>query len=107
MKANVIDLSCAKCGSNRLRFPASDKEPVTCEDCGAAGKSLGDVKAIMASGKGTKSTKLAAQRDRHFTEVEASQASIRESIVETDRLVGEADKMLRRHRKEAEDEASE
>ena len=105
MKGKLIDLSCVKCGSNRLRFPAADEDPVTCEDCGAEGKSLGEVKALMAGSKGAKPTKLAAQRLRQFTEVEASQEGIRASITETDRLVSEADKMLRRHRKEAEDEA--
>lgn len=107
MKGKVIDLSCGKCGSNRLRFPAADLDLVTCEDCGASGKSLGDVKAMMGSSNEAKPTKLDAQRDRHFTEVEESQAGIRESIVETERLVDEAEEMVRRHRKEAEDQAKE
>lgn len=44
--------------------------------------------------------------DRHAQqarEVEDSQAVLRNSIRETERLVGESDKMLRRHRKERED----
>ena len=35
---------------------------------------------------------------------EASQDGLRKSIAETERLVGESDKMLRRHRKECEED---
>jgi hypothetical protein len=45
----------------------------------------------------------AKRRDRHADEVEASQAKLRASITETERLVGESDFMLRRHRKECSD----
>ena len=45
----------------------------------------------------------AEQRERHAREVEASQKALRASISETERLVGESDKMLRRHRGERED----
>jgi hypothetical protein len=45
----------------------------------------------------------AKRRDRQAAEVEASQARLRQSIAETERLVGESDKMLRRHRKENDD----
>ena len=41
--------------------------------------------------------------ERHAREVKASQKALRESISETERLVGESDKMLRRHRQERED----
>ena len=44
------------------------------------------------------------RRDLHAEEVEASQAELRKSIAETERLVGESDKMLRRHRKECDDD---
>ena len=44
------------------------------------------------------------RRERHAVEIEASQKALRESISETERLVSESDKMLRRHRKEQEDE---
>lgn len=44
----------------------------------------------------------AARRDRHSEEVEASQAALRKSIDETERLVEESDAMLRRHRRENE-----
>lgn len=45
----------------------------------------------------------AKRRDRHVAEVEASQAKLRSSIAETERLVGESDEMLRRHHKENDD----
>ena len=44
----------------------------------------------------------AERRERHAREVEASQKALRESISETERLVGESDSMLRRHRQEHE-----
>lgn len=45
-------------------------------------------------------TNRAEQRERHDLEIEASQKTLRESIAETERLVGESDEMLRRHRGE-------
>lgn len=48
----------------------------------------------------------AQRRRQHATEIEASQASLRKSIQETERLVGESDKMLRRHRQECDDDAA-
>jgi hypothetical protein len=42
-------------------------------------------------------------RDRHAREIEASQKSLRDSISETERLVGQSEKILRRHRQERED----
>jgi hypothetical protein len=44
----------------------------------------------------------AERRERHSAEVEASQAALRDSINETERLVKESDEMLRRHREEHE-----
>ena len=44
----------------------------------------------------------AERRDRHAAEVEASQVELRNSISETERLVDESDRMLRRHRTECE-----
>lgn len=41
---------------------------------------------------------------RHDREVEESQAALRKSISETERLVGESEEMLRRHRKERDDD---
>lgn len=46
----------------------------------------------------------AERRERHAREVEASQKALRESISETGRLVGESEKMLRRHRNEREED---
>jgi len=44
------------------------------------------------------------RREQQAQEVEASQVELRKSIAETDRLVGESDKMLKRHRQECEDD---
>lgn len=44
----------------------------------------------------------AERRDRQAAEIEASQTKLRASIAETERLVGESDDMLRRHRTECE-----
>jgi hypothetical protein len=44
------------------------------------------------------------RRERQAREVEASQKALRESISQTERLVGESEKMLRRHRQEREDD---
>lgn len=48
--------------------------------------------------------KRAERREQQSREVEASQVALRESIAETDRLVGESEEMLRRHRQEWEDD---
>ena len=48
--------------------------------------------------------KRAQRREQQTREVEASQKAMRDSIAETDRLVGESDAMLRRHRQEREDD---
>ncbi len=49
-------------------------------------------------------TGRARRRDRQAREVEASQVALRESIATTEKLVDELDTMLRRHRKECDDE---
>lgn len=41
--------------------------------------------------------------ERHAREVEENQRALRDSISETERLVGESEKMLRRHRQEREE----
>ena len=46
----------------------------------------------------------ADRRTQQADEVKASQDLLRESISETERLVEESDKMLRRHRQECEDD---
>ncbi len=52
----------------------------------------------------TDKKKRAERREQQSREVEASQVALRESIAETERLVGESDEMLRRHRQECEDD---
>ena len=52
----------------------------------------------------TDKKKRAERREQQSREVEASQQALRESIAETERLVGESEKMLRRHRQECEDD---
>ena len=46
----------------------------------------------------------ADRRAQQAREIEESQAALRSSIAETERLVDESDKMLRRHRKECEED---
>lgn len=48
--------------------------------------------------------KRAERRAQQTAEVEASQADLRKSIAETDRLVDQSEQMLRRHRKEREED---
>lgn len=52
----------------------------------------------------TDKEKRAELREQQSREVEASQKAMRESIAETDRLVGESEAMLQRHRQEREDD---
>ena len=49
-------------------------------------------------------TKRSDRRVQQDREVEESQAGLRKSISETERLVGESEKMLRRHKQEREDD---
>jgi hypothetical protein len=100
-------LACPECGSNRLHFPVNDDEQVTCDDCRAVAGTLHDAKEIIAGSRGewSISGRLreetgAEQRSRQAAEVETSQAGLRRSIAETDRLVIESDEMLRRHQQE-------
>jgi hypothetical protein len=48
--------------------------------------------------------KRAERRKQQSAEIEASQERLRENIAETARLVEESDDMLRRHRKECEED---
>jgi hypothetical protein len=48
--------------------------------------------------------KRADRRDQQSREIEANQEALRRSIAETDRLVGESEAMLRRHRQEREED---
>jgi hypothetical protein len=45
----------------------------------------------------------AERRDRQAAEIEESQNKLRASIAVTERLVGESDEMLRRHRQECDE----
>ncbi|HEY0011382.1 MAG TPA: hypothetical protein VGB79_00855 [Allosphingosinicella sp.] len=45
-----------------------------------------------------------ARQDRHASEVEDSQRALRESIDATQRLLDASDAMLKRHRRECDDE---
>lgn len=51
--------------------------------------------------------KRAKRSEQQSREVEASQEALRRSIAETDRLVGESEQMLRRHRQEREEDDDE
>lgn len=44
--------------------------------------------------------KRAERREQQSREIEANQKELRDSIAETQRLVGESEAMLRRHREE-------
>lgn len=44
--------------------------------------------------------KRAERREQQSQEIEANQKALRDSIAETQRLVGESEAMLRRHREE-------
>jgi len=44
--------------------------------------------------------KRAERREQQSREIEANQKALRDSIAETQRLVGESEAMLRRHREE-------
>jgi hypothetical protein len=48
--------------------------------------------------------KRAERREQQSREIEASQKALRVSIAETERLVGESEAMLRRHRRESADD---
>jgi hypothetical protein len=48
--------------------------------------------------------KRAERRKRQAAEIEASQAGLRKNIAETERLVNESEEMLRRHRRECEED---
>ena len=44
------------------------------------------------------------RREQHTREVEASQDALRKSIAETERLVDQSDAMLKRHRRECQED---
>ncbi len=57
----------------------------------------------MSDGKSDRRSARAAQQSR---EIEENQEALRRSIAETERLVSESEDMLRRHRREREDDES-
>jgi hypothetical protein len=104
---NEIDVARCPCGSNCFISRTSDKEEVVCEDCGSPLHSLGTTKragrwlyAAIISAKVAFAPRAPDCRNR------ASDAGLRHSIAETDRLVLESDKMLRRHHKECDDDVA-
>lgn len=109
MPGTGIALSCPNCGGNRFGFPRTDEEQVTCEECGSEVQSLGSVKALVggthrAPRPPSAADRIAHRQNRHASEIEVSQAALRASVAETDRLISESDKMLRRHRREIEED---
>lgn len=56
------------------------------------------------AGFGAKRGSRGERRERHAAEVEASQSALRESVAVTEKLVEDSDRMLRRHRKECDEE---
>jgi hypothetical protein len=52
----------------------------------------------------TDKKKRAERREQQAREIEANQKALRASIAESERLVKESDKMLRRHRREREED---
>ena len=48
-----------------------------------------------------------ARQDRHANEVEESQRALRRSIDDTQKLLDASDEMLKRHRRECDDEDAE
>ena len=101
MKSKFPDLVCAKCGSNRFKFPKSVADAVKCEDCGAPVGSLGELQDTVANGNGHRENR-GARHKRHAREVADSHEQLRASVAETDRLIVASNAMIRRHRKEDE-----
>ncbi len=90
----LLRLRTAKEASANVRFEWKADYRRARETCGGAGRF-----GPMVSSKQDR----AERRERHSREVEASQKALRASISETERLVGESEEMLRRHREERED----
>ena len=71
--------------------------------CPADAAAPGSAASARGTGSGGPADR-AERRERHTSEVEASQDALRESIAVTEKLVDESDRMLRRHREECDDE---
>jgi len=97
MKSKFPNLVCAKCGSNRFKFPKSAADDVKCEDCGHPVASLAELQAKVANG-GKSSETRDSRHERHAREVAESHEQLRASVAETDRLIVASNEMIRRHR---------
>ena len=98
-KTRFPNLVCAKCGSNRFKFPKSADDAVKCEDCGERVSTLADLQAKVANG-GKRGESRDQRGERHASEVAKSHEDLRASVAETDRLIVASNEMLRRHREE-------
>ncbi len=98
-KTKFPNLVCAKCGSNRFKFPKSADDAVKCEDCGEQVGTLADLQAKAANG-GKRGESRTQRGQRHAAEVAKSHEDLRASVAETDRLIVASNEMLRRHRQE-------
>ena len=101
MKSKFPSLVCAKCGSNRLKFPKSAADAVKCDDCGHTVASLAELQAKIVNGDDAVETR-AQRRRRHAREVAESHEQMRASVAATDRLIVASHEMIKRHRKEDE-----
>lgn len=99
MKSKFPSLVCAKCGSNRLKFPKSAADAVTCDDCGHTVASLAELQEKIVNGGNSVETR-AQRRNRHAREVAESHEQMRASVATTDRLIAASHDMMKRHRKE-------
>jgi len=102
MKTKFPDLVCAKCGSNRFRFPKSATGVVKCEDCGREVATLGELQDKIANGKSEHESRN-QRLERHAREVADSHEQLRASVAETDRLIVKSNEMIQRHRREDEE----
>ena len=101
MKSKFPSLVCAKCGSNRLKFPKSAADAVKCDDCGHTVASLAELQEKIVNGDDSAETP-AQRRRRHAREVAESHDQMRASVAATDRLIVASHDMMKRHRKEDE-----
>lgn len=99
MRSKFPDLVCAKCGSNRFKFPRSVDDAVKCEDCGHPVASLNELQARIVNG-GRRRESRDDRLKRHAREVADSHDQLRASVAETDRLIVASKDMIRRHRQE-------
>jgi ribosomal protein S27E len=102
MKRKFPDLVCAKCGSNRFKFPKSADDEVKCEDCGHPVATLNELQAKIV-GEPKRQESRSERLKRHAEEVAKSHEELRASVAQTDRLIVSSNEMIRRHREEDEE----